>query len=92
LSQRPDSLLNDAAVLLQDAHLAFLLVHVDANMIDGWPPLFAALCALPVVEPLATTSVGAARFIPSIVEVDASTASCSGPKSAYPVGGALRIE
>ncbi len=33
-----DPLLEQFAPLRQDADLTFLLVHVDANMVHGWPP------------------------------------------------------
>ena len=41
----PDAPLEDLAALGEDVDLAFPLVHVDANMVHGWPLLSAALTA-----------------------------------------------
>src|SRR5438105_423549 len=38
LPLRADAALDDLSLLAQDAELAFQLVHVDANMLHGWPP------------------------------------------------------
>ncbi len=35
---RQDALLDQLPVRRQDADLALILVHVDANMLHGWPP------------------------------------------------------
>jgi len=40
-----DPLLDQLAGLGEDADLAFLLVHIDANMVHGWSLLPAALTA-----------------------------------------------
>jgi len=62
-----DPLLNQLASAGEDADLALILVHVDANMLHGWPPPFAAWTALRTVgHHCATTMGGASRFIPSI--------------------------
>jgi hypothetical protein len=58
-----------ARPLRQDANLAFPLVHVDANMIHGWPP---SPCASERVISLWGTVChhvewGVSRFIPSIL-------------------------
>jgi hypothetical protein len=42
----PDAPLDDLAALGEDVDLAFPLVHVDANMVHGWPLLTAALTAM----------------------------------------------
>ena len=42
----PDASLDDLATLSEDVNLAFPLVHVDANMVHGWPLLTAALTAM----------------------------------------------
>ena len=60
------ALLAQLAVLAQDAELAFLLVHVDANMVHGWPPSACgvdrgSLCG----AAYATTSSGVSHFIRS---------------------------
>jgi len=39
----PDAPLDDLAALGENVDLAFPLVHVDANMVHGWPLLTAAL-------------------------------------------------
>ena len=46
LRLRPDALLDHLAALVEDVDLAVPLVHVDANMVHGWPLLFAALTAM----------------------------------------------
>src|SRR5260370_31033122 len=42
LPLRADAALEDLPALGQDADLAFHLVSVDANIVHGWPPPFAA--------------------------------------------------
>jgi len=42
----PDAPLDDLTALGEDVDLAFPLVHVDANMVHGWPLLTAALTAM----------------------------------------------
>jgi len=42
----PDAPLDDLTTLGEDVDLAFPLVHVDANMVHGWPLLTAALTAM----------------------------------------------
>jgi hypothetical protein len=42
---RPDPPLDKLAALRKDTDLAFLLVHVDANIVHGWPLLGAPLSA-----------------------------------------------
>ena len=66
---RPDPALDQFAPLGQDADLTFLLVHVDANMVHGWPP---SPCACERVISLWGTLChhvewGVSRFIPSIL-------------------------
>ena len=48
---RANPLLDQLRVGGQDADLALILVHVDANMLHGWPPLLAASTASEVVGP-----------------------------------------
>src|SRR5262245_15853655 len=62
-----DALLDDLPALGEDVDLTFPLVHVDANMVHGWPLPSAALTAgNSCGAAYATTSSGRpAGFIPS---------------------------
>jgi hypothetical protein len=64
-----DPLLDDLAPLGEDVDLAFPLVHVDANMVHGWPLLSAALTARVLLWGSICHHVKreASRFIPSIL-------------------------
>src|SRR6185503_719604 len=66
----PDAPLDDLVALGENVDLAFPLVHVDANMVHGWPLLSAALTArCSCGAAYATTSKReASRFIPSCVQ------------------------
>jgi hypothetical protein len=60
--------LDDLTVLGEDVNLAFPLVHVDANMVHGWPLLSAPLeRGLSVGHFMPPRRVGVSRFIPSIL-------------------------
>ena len=48
----PDAPLDDLTALGEDVDLAFPFVHVDANMVHGWPLLSAALTAMALVGQL----------------------------------------
>jgi hypothetical protein len=62
----PDAPLDDLASLGEDVDLAFPLVHVDANMVHGWPLLSAALTAMCSCGALCHhVKREASRFIPS---------------------------
>ena len=60
-----DALLDDLTALGEDVDLAFPLVHVDANMVHGWPlPLCGVDRGCSCGAAYATTSSGeASRFI-----------------------------
>src|SRR5207245_11546804 len=63
-----DAPLNQLAPLGQDTDLTFPLVHVDANMVHGWPLLSAALTACELLWGTVCHHVEreASRFITSI--------------------------
>src|SRR5262249_22200282 len=71
LSLRPDPPLDHLTALRQDADLAFHFVHVDANMLHGWPPPLRHTTACTIVGLRPPRAVAASRFIPSIaVDID----------------------
>src|SRR5262249_38887303 len=76
LSLRPDPPLDHLTALRQDADLAFHFVHVDANMLHGWPPPLRHTTACTIVGLRPPRAVAASRFIPSIA-----------PTWEYSVGG-----
>src|SRR5262249_18702048 len=56
------------AALAPDAELAFLLVHVDANRVHGWPPLHCGVDRdSPCGAAYATTSSGGQPLHPIYV-------------------------
>src|SRR2546425_11318136 len=65
-----DALLDDLTALGEDVDLAFPLVHVDANMVHGWPLLSAALSSCELLWGSVCHHVEreASRFIPSSVQ------------------------
>jgi hypothetical protein len=68
-----DPALDHFARLGQDAELAFLLVHVDANMFHGWPPLLRHRPrSLSVGPSCHHVERVASRFIPSTIQTGAA--------------------
>ena len=66
----PDALRNHFASLGEDVDLAFPVVHVDANMVHGWPLPFCGLDRGVLVWGSLCHHVKreASRFIPSILK------------------------